>query len=210
MSIYCARQTNRLADEQMDTINERALEAIRQSSDRVVVIGGRNWASYLGLVGSGGWPRIKGMAMLDDPHLMVKFHYYDPTEYTWGSSSVWPSADRDQYGGDSLGIDHMKRVFDKVAAWRDGLRRTHALPVFLNEFGVVTSQAHNATSRASMLRWYAAVHKYACTRHGFALAAWDTGVDFCLYGRDGRDSSASDCALAPRQFDEGILAALGM
>lgn len=80
-------------------------------------------------------------------------------------------------------------AFAPLAAWR----RAHAVPVMLNEFGVLRFKARPADRAA----WIGAVRREA-ERHGFGWAHWEFSNGFGLLDDQGRPDSQIIDALLPR------------
>jgi len=190
-----------LADRRVDSLNAAGLAAIRtHSRSRMCLVGGRWWAAPEALYGGLSW--ISGISVPQDEFLIAKFHWYTPNAFCWDKGThVWPT-------GDDLST--LNATMSSVAKWSAQFR----IPVWMNEYGVTTKQLNDDVGRASVrrgaprgrasaLRWYGATYAHAWKAFGFAMSAWDTNADYCLYGRD------SGCgSLEARAFDEDVLAVL--
>lgn len=156
---------------EVDAVNADILSIIRQTNPtrNVIVNGG----------GKNSWeaPLQMSTAFLNsDPYLIATFHYYKPFSFT--------SSSKQQYNDFDWGTAQDKTTidtnFDAVLAWS----QTHAIPVFLGEFGADNADGYNYANQtyspyggpdnASRVEY----HKYlanAAVSRGFSFAVWDAG-----------------------------------
>jgi endoglucanase len=148
------------------------LAIIRETNPtRNVIVGPTHWNSRADL------PLLK--LPVNDKHLIITFHYYDPFPFTHQGAS-WAPKDIEatkgvRWTGTPEELAAVDADFDKVLLWSQAANR----PIFLGEFGAYDKYG-KLEDRAA---WTAAVTTSA-HKHGFATAYWYWDGGFAVYDVD--------------------------
>ena len=138
----------KLSEAQVDTLNARILQIIRETNPhRIVILTGGGENSY---------KAVQHIHAPPDSFLMAYFHYYLPWSFTNYKIGTW---------GDAQDRATMDAHFDLVKSWSE----QHNIPILLGEFGVSVG-----ADRPSLLAWYGYAANGAI-RRGFAFSVWDAG-----------------------------------
>jgi endoglucanase len=174
----------------------RILGIIREvSPQRTVLVCSNQWGSF---------HTVQHLEpLLDDPHVVIAVHYYEPHVFTHQGAS-WVELDHDKLppikfpgtvpdmmafvgkdhyayalGGTELTVESIEKEFNDLAEWATA----KGAELHLGEFGV-----YEAADKASRQRWYRTVLEQ-CDKHGIGWAVWDYKGGFGV--RDGRSGKAS-------------------
>ena len=112
--------------------------------------------------------------MVDDKHLIVTFHYYDPFTFTHQGASWADQPIRSSKGvrfGQPAEIAQIEKDFAAVKAWSEASGR----PVYLGESG-----AYDHAAIDERVLWTATAAR-AAEKNGFAWGYWQFSSDFLLY-----------------------------
>ncbi len=145
----------------------KALIEIRKTNkDRIVIIDVPNW---------GHWSAIKQLKIVNDPNIIVSFHYYEPFGFTHqGAEWVSPQLPTGViWNGTSEETAEIDRHFKEVYEWA----KENNVPIYLGEFG-----AYSKADYDSRVRWTKAVSQTA-QKYGFSIAYWEFGAGFGIYDR---------------------------
>jgi len=145
-----------LTKAQNDDMHARILSIIRKTNPtRLVIFQGHSW---------GGSNELLTAAIPDDDYIIGSFHSYDPYLFGLEGQGTW---------GSSYDYLQLENKFKAVSNWSV----TNDVPVFLGEFGALSSADYN-----SRMRHYRAYVEYSL-KYGFAFAAWDDGGNFRIMER---------------------------
>ena len=145
--------------EQVDDLNARILQIIRQTNPtRLVIYSGDEYSSAA---------RMMAAAIPDDDFVLAYFHAYDPWNFAGLGQQRWGTeADRAA----------VTDLFQEVADWS----AASGIPVMISEFGAIRD-----TDFGDRMPFYAAYVEEAI-KHGIAFQVWDDGGMFEVYNRDTR------------------------
>lgn len=148
-----------LSTAEVDQLNARTLETIRETNPtRIVIFAGAGWSNA---------PDLLAAAIPDDDYLMAYYHSYDPWDFAGLANRRWGTAqDR---------ADMRSRV-QSVADWSSNT----GIPVMLSEFGAIHGTEHN-----DRMKYYAAIVEETLEA-GIPTQVWDDGGDFRVYNRSSR------------------------
>ena len=141
--------------------------------DAVRATGGNNSTRWLGCAPYAANPKwVDYLTLPSDSHLMVSFHYYDPSDFTVGEKqySDWGhtgAAVRKARKGDE---DYVRQIFGKLL---DKYVKNN-IPVYLGEYGCSMRDKNDARAWAFYLYWLEYVTK-AARAYGFPASIWDSG-----------------------------------
>jgi endoglucanase len=115
---------NRLDDTTLPATLAPALAAVRASNpDRIVIVGGQSWS---------GIDSLATLAIPDDPHIVVTFHYYDPFDFTHqGADWISPVLPTGRDFGTTADNAQLDGALVKVTNF---MTRTGRVP-FVGEYG---------------------------------------------------------------------------
>jgi endoglucanase len=115
---------DRLDDTTLPATLAPALAAVRASNpDRIVIVGGQSWS---------GIDSLATLAIPDDPHIVVTFHYYDPFDFTHqGADWISPVLPTGRDFGTTADNAQLDGALVKVTNF---MTRTGRVP-FVGEYG---------------------------------------------------------------------------
>jgi aryl-phospho-beta-D-glucosidase BglC (GH1 family) len=146
-----------LSVEQVDLLNARTLQTIRESNpDRVVIYSGNDYS---------GLNNMMEAQRLNDPNIMAYFHMYDPWDFAGLGNGTWGSENE---------REAIENSFNRAADFMDAT----GIPVMISEFGAVKSNDYN-----SRMRHYF-TYVESAIRHNIMFQVWDDGGNFGVYFRD--------------------------
>ncbi len=154
-----------LQGELWNTYLAEAISVIRKTNpDRQIMVGPDNYYSI---------DRLEALRLPDDPNLIVSFHYYEPSNFTFQSNPYlgFPDVHNLDWNGDANEQNHIKMRFTLVKKWAD----EHDVPIYLGEFG-----ANKQAPYESRLRWTEEVRKQA-EDFGFSWGYWELASHFGIY-----------------------------
>ena len=133
---------------------------------REIVISGGSW---------GGYNDLMDLEIIDDPNLVLSFHYYDPFNFTHQGAS-WTGGDMDQHlgtkwAGTETDKALMESTFRKVKEWAEAA----GMPVLMGEFGAL-----DTADMESRAKWTAHMRELA-EKYGFAWSYWEFCAGFGIY-----------------------------
>ncbi|SFG06958.1 endoglucanase [Sporolactobacillus nakayamae] len=142
-----------------------AIKIIRKSNPtRTIIVGPDNYYSLY---------RLNALKIPKDDHLVVSFHYYEPTTFTFQKSPYlgFQKYHDVQWNGSSDEVDTIKNKFSKVRKWAD----EHDVSIYLGEFG-----ANKEAPYESRVRWTREVREQA-EKYGFSWGYWEFASLFGVY-----------------------------
>jgi endoglucanase len=159
--------------------NEYLAEAIRivrkNDAERLILVGPANYNSIDGL---------GQLALPEDENLMVTFHYYEPTTFTFQGNinhKGYEELQDIEWNRTEDELAFLRKRFDIVADWAE----ENDVRIFLGEFG-----ANENAPYESRVLWTTAVREEAEMR-GFSWGYWELCSAFGIYdtARDSWDES---------------------
>ena len=142
---------------QVDELNFRILDIIRENNPtRIVIYGGNMYSNS---------EQLFDAAIPDDEYIVGYYHAYDPWQFAGQSQGTWGSASEYQ---------QLTNKFQSVKSWSDN----NNIPVHLSEFGAMVNADFN-----SRMRIYAHNVEMSIS-NGFAFSVWDDGGDFKILKRE--------------------------
>lgn len=137
-----------LTKSQNDDMHQRIISIIRNTNPtRLIIFQGNEW---------GGSDELITAAIPDDDYVIGSFHSYDPYQFGLLGNGTW---------GMPIDYSTLEAKFISVKNWSDA----NQVPVFLGEFGAVSSCDYN-----SRMKHYKAYVDFA-QKYGFAYCVWDNG-----------------------------------
>lgn len=153
--------------EKWNEIYPEVLKVIRETNPkRIVIVDSAEWAHY---------SSVKRLRLVEDPYLIVSFHYYEPFHFTHqGAEWVTPSPPVGRrWLGTKDEVEEIRKHFREVADW--ALRNN--VPIYVGEFG-----AYSKADMESRVRWTETVRKTA-EEFGFSTGYWEFAAGFGIYDR---------------------------
>ncbi len=149
-------EPNGLTEAQVDELNQRVLEIIRESNPtRLVIFGGNMYANA---------EQLLVAAIPVDDYIIGYYHAYDPWVFSGQGVGVW---------GSTSDYQALNDKYASVKNWSEN----NGIPIHHSEFGAIHDCDYN-----SRMRIYA--HNVEqCLVNGFAFSAWDDGGNFGILNR---------------------------
>lgn len=157
---------SKMTFEEVDTVNRRVLDRIRQvSPDRWVIYATGQWANPIGL--------YKSKPYLA-PRTILSFHYYGPFEFTH-QGATW--TEKPYPIGVSWGTPEQYATIEKDFATVRAKMAPYGLPIFLGEFG-----AYDPAPAFERAKWTEHVRKTA-EANGFSWCHWSYTSGFEVFSK---------------------------
>ncbi|EKF50310.1 glycoside hydrolase family protein [Thermosipho africanus H17ap60334] len=156
-----------LTPEKWNDLYPKVLKEIRKTNpSRIVIVDVPHWGNY---------NYINQLKLVNDPYLIVSFHYYEPFNFTHqGAEWINPRLPVGvKWSAKSYEIEQIKSHFEYV----DSFSKKYNVPIFLGEFG-----AYSKADMDSRIKWTKAVSQIA-REFGFSICYWEFCSGFGLYNK---------------------------
>ena len=149
-------EPNGMTAAEVDELNLRILDIIRETNPtRIVIYGGNMYANSEQLLNAN---------IPDDDYVVGYYHAYDPWQFSGQGQGTWGTVNDYQ---------QLTNKYETVKSWSD----SNSIPIHHSEFGAIHECDYN-----SRMRIYA--HNVEqCIVNGFAFSVWDDGGMFGVLNR---------------------------